>query len=564
MRLLLRKLTTDQTGLEEYTEAEIAGEILVLGSAPECDIAILGAGVEQVHARLQRVGKKIRLSAERGAKLLGKGKISQQMYVEPGDDFEIGGQKFHCFTPPRGFDLALQWQQVEIDGSTLAAVYCTSLGALGFSLRKLSWSLALGILLVAGLVPLIKYFYQPALKQAMTLEHGMTLETLWLSGPLLPAHQVALGNNCSACHQRPFEQARDTACQTCHKDLGDHLPPGHSHAVQFELFACQNCHKEHNEPPAIVNTSDGLCRTCHEQLEPQVRGFSSGRHPEFALNLLQPEVTAAAGVLSTTWHSQKTAPGPGVSETSHLKFPHNLHLNAAEVTHAQRGDPLQCVDCHRLSPDGEHFVPITMEANCSSCHSLEFDARFPRQQLPHGSAQEVYRALESHYVQLAFAPGEADLPERRRLPGRTAEDEQCVRDFACAQRQARRTADVQFSRQGCVTCHDVRQAPAADSAGQWQVLPVKLNSDWYISARFDHKSHLTQAELSGDDLCLTCHAAPDSKVSADILMPPLAQCTQCHGDQAVDNRVPLNCVACHGYHGVGGEVLPPGMNHVVH
>src|SRR5690606_12399969 len=114
--------------------------------------------------------------------------------------------------------------------------------------------------------------------------------------------------------------------------------------------------------------------------------------------------------------------------------------------------------------------------------------------------------------------------------------------------QALAEAERQFSQRGCVTCHQVDQMPGAEGVERWQVLPVRLNDDWYSAARFDHQSHLTQAKQRGDALCLSCHKADSSSDSSDILMPTLAQCVDCHGDKSVGGRVAVNCIACHGYH----------------
>jgi predicted CXXCH cytochrome family protein len=596
MQILLRKLSIDETGAEEYVETELAGDTLVLGSAPECDIALLGPGVQRVHAQLEKRGAKIRMSAGRDAKLIHNGKVVQSADLKAGDHFEMGGQKFSCFAPPRGFDLGLQWQQVEQDGGLLADGYRTSLDALHFSLRKVSWTLALLVIIATGAAPLLHYFYgntldAPAASPESSVDHQLTPESLWSSGPLLPAHQVTIGNDCSVCHEAPFVAVQDQACEACHGDLPNHVnhadasietqnqtqSPNKSQAQreQLDTLACRDCHKEHNEPQSIVTTSDSLCSNCHQHIEPAVRGFSVGRHPEFQLSLLQPETSGTEGMLTTTWTLKSaawthtptgsaTSSDTQVKENSQLKYPHDLHMDINKVTHAQRGDRLQCVDCHVLSSDGEHFEPIAMETQCIGCHSLTFDARYPKMQLPHGSVDEVYRTLESHYARLAFEPVDANTPQRRRLPGREDINDHCDKDFDCAKRQAKRMEESQFTRQGCVTCHEIRQWADANGTDHWQVLPVKLNRDWYANARFDHKSHLPQAELSGDALCLSCHQADTSNASTDILLPDLALCTDCHGDQAVDNRVPLNCVACHGFHGLGTDLSLPGVDHVSH
>jgi DnaJ-class molecular chaperone len=48
--------------------------------------------------------------------------------------------------------------------------------------------------------------------------------------------------------------------------------------------------------------------------------------------------------------------------------------------------------------------------------------------------------------------------------------------------------------------------------------------------------------------CAGCHDAQSSKQSADILIPDIKNCRQCHGDQSSDDLIPNTCIDCHGYH----------------
>lgn len=577
MQLLLRQITHDSSGLPEYVDSEVTRGSIAIGRSPNNDIQLLDSGVADNHARITQSGKHSRLVAEKGQSFIYNGKVQKKADLQPGDEIRIGAQVFVCATPPSGFDLALEWQYVEVDGNALSNVYRTSPGQLGFSVRKASWLLFVVVLLV-GLMPLLSDVWQANTSDNETAEKTMALHELWLSGPLLPAHELATGNDCSTCHEKPFVQVKDNACQNCHDAVGDHvLPDGHPEenakwVEALDEFACQNCHKEHNEPESIVSDSDGLCLDCHQQMNPAVKGFSEEAHPAFALSLLRPDVMRQNGALAVNWQREKVRPQasdvPGsdmssVQEESHLNYPHDLHLDPKEVKHLQRGDALQCVDCHTLSSDREHFEPITMEKNCVSCHDLSFDPRNPQKQLPHGSTKAVYEALEAHFVTLAFNPEKLDGFERRRLPGQTAAEENCDQDYACAKQQALREAGRQFTQRGCVTCHEVSEQEEAEGAERWQVLPVKINDDWYADSHFDHQSHLTQSDKRGDALCLTCHNADTSSESSDILMPDIAQCSSCHGGKAQAGRVALSCVSCHAYHRHSATSLPEGKAELI-
>lgn len=546
MQLLLRKMLPDASGQIEYSDRELDTDEILIGSSPECDIQILGEGIAPRHARLRRSGKQNQLRAESGQPFLHNGKPVRKATLQAGDQLAFGVQPFSVAEPPGGFDLALEWHAVTVEGHWLAGAYRTSLDDLAFSPRRLSWWLVALILIGAGLAPVLHYFWMSPGNAEQAVSQTLTPEHFWLSGPLLSAHQIAIGNNCSVCHEAAFVQVQDKACESCHTNMAGHVAVDHPDVAGFDGFACQNCHKEHNEPASIVPGSDALCSDCHQSMEPAADGFSQQTHPEFAPTLLQPDVAFSNGGFAVNWTHEKVP--DAAKESSHLKFPHDVHLDGDKVSHDQRGDALVCADCHQLSPDREHFEPVTMTQHCSSCHELSFDRNFPQKQLPHGEPSEVYAALEAHFVGVAFGTIQADQFERRRLPAREWQDEKCDQDFACAQRQALREAEQQFMKSGCITCHEVKEVPKAERSERWQVLPVRLNDDWFAEARFDHQSHLTQAGLSGDAVCQSCHEAGNSKVSADILMPELAQCTDCHGDASVPDRVPLNCIACHAYH----------------
>ena len=57
----------------------------------------------------------------------------------------------------------------------------------------------------------------------------------------------------------------------------------------------------------------------------------------------------------------------------------------------------------------------------------------------------------------------------------------------------------------------------------------------------DHAAHRTEK-------CERCHQARPSKDAADVLVPPLANCRECHGDPGTRGRLGTACVDCHGFH----------------
>lgn len=550
MQFLLRKYTQDNQGDAQLIDVELADDNITLGSSPDSDIQLLGEKIIALHATIQKAKQTITMQASRGCDFVHNGKAVKEAELRLGDRLLIGQHKFKVIAPPPGFDIAMQWEPAEVDGSLLANAYRTDLGQTGLQPRRTSWLLALLVLVLAGLVPVADYFWRSSSSSAQQhISQQITPQSFWTSGPLHSAHRVALGNQCEACHQQAFEQVTDKACVACHSEPTDHIFKGHEHAAMLEGLACQSCHKEHNEPAQLTSHHDALCTNCHQALDPKISGFTPANHPEFQLSLLRPNIVRSIGSFTQNWTIERKSVALDNRENSHLKFSHQVHLDSSKVQSQTSDEGLQCAQCHQLSADKEHFVPITMEQHCSSCHELSFDPDQPKKQLPHGVVETVYPALEAHFLNLAFNEGDAkqNLPPRR-LPAKTPERQSCLGDFACAQAQAIAEADRQFSQKGCVTCHEIEQIEGADARSRWQVLPVKLASDWYPAAQFNHQSHLTQQGERDNALCLSCHKAEQSQHSEDVLLPGIDNCTSCHGDMSTSNKVELACVSCHAFH----------------
>jgi predicted CXXCH cytochrome family protein len=61
-------------------------------------------------------------------------------------------------------------------------------------------------------------------------------------------------------------------------------------------------------------------------------------------------------------------------------------------------------------------------------------------------------------------------------------------------------------------------------------------------ARFDHQAHRQTK-------CASCHDVQSSKSSADVAMPTIKACRECHGgSRPIEGKVMSNCLLCHGFH----------------
>jgi predicted CXXCH cytochrome family protein len=546
MDVLLREVRTRADGRTEYIDTEIGGDVFTIGSAPESALQLLGDGIGARHAEIRGTA----LTCVGKARVVRNGDSTAKAKLAAGDVVEIGGHRLNVIDAPAGFDLALELvRDPDVDASAYEAAFRTDLEQTWLGKRRPAWLLLVLVVALGFLVPFaLRYFDVESPVAVVT-------DLSWSSGPLLPAHQLAVGDDCSACHEAPFVKVRDSACRDCHAALADHF-----HAdleVTDAVERCAICHREHNEPPTLVVTADSLCTDCHRAAQPAsgggrvdvVTGFDRTSHPAFDAHLVKSVARPAGTGFVYDWGFEVVAVA-SARERSNLKFPHDVHLDPEKVQSTTTSEALGCGDCHQLSQDKEHFRPVTMEQHCRSCHDLRFDETDPERELPHGQPLEAVLAIEGHYLK-KYSDPEAYKAERvkRRLPDRPVTDDVCSGPaFTCATRKTLLEAINQFTVRGCVTCHAVEDNGNQDVYSRFQVLPIRLAVDYFPEARFDHVSHMTQKDATGDAACLTCHRADVATESAELLIPDLDNCVQCHSGTPGADLVVLGCIDCHSYH----------------
>lgn len=558
MDILLREAIGQSRGMRTYRDTVLSGQTFTLGSAPDQDVQLLGTGVLGEHAVLRPSRSGLAVQCRRGAGMNVNGEARRSASIGPGDVLDIAGNQLSLIEAPSGFDLALEYlPNPNVDSSAYESAFTTDLDQTWLSRRMPSWLLLAAVLVVALGLPL-GYVLLKSGGDHTARRSGSPPDVLWTSGPLHPVHELALGNDCSACHSTLFTRVKDEDCRVCHDVLADHVPQARMLELGMAHTRCATCHREHNEPEHLVIQADGQCTDCHADphafAQPltvaAASGFREGAHPQFKARLLRPVITEAGTGLSFDWRHQIESVAGG-REQSNLVFPHDIHLDEVKVRNPNDNSPMGCGDCHQLSEDREHFLPISMEAHCASCHELTFDVTAPDRQLPHGQPREVAFAIEGYYAtKFLERPGDSESgAPRRRRPDHMSANERCTASpAACAEQRALTEVTNQFTVRGCVTCHQVEDTQASDIYSRFQVYPVRLVRDYFDSARFDHASHLIQENKTGDAACLTCHRADSSSTSADLLMPDIDNCTQCHGDPSVPDVVTLQCVGCHEFH----------------
>jgi predicted CXXCH cytochrome family protein len=563
MQILLRTRRVSAEGIDEYLDTELEATAITIGGAPDQTIQLIGANVAPEHATISVAGDAINIRCRRGKRVLVNGESVRSARLTEGDRIEIDGHQLQFVRPPAGFDAALELvPNPAVQASDFAHAFRTELTQTWLSRRRVAWLLFIVILTATLLVPLgALVWHNDAVRSA-----AWQADVQWSPGALHPAHQLASGGDCTTCHAVPFVRVSDAACTTCHDRTHDHVAATRAVKMGLDHTRCATCHQEHHEPPHLVVTSDTACTDCHAapaRFEPiaklaPVSGFTQARHPAFNAELLRSAPRAAGTGLAFDWRFETTKIA-GAKETSNLRFPHDVHLDASKVQRVNDSAPLQCADCHQPAPAKEHFPPVTMEQHCISCHDLKFDAGDPTRELPHAQPTEAILTIEGHYLRKF---GDPNLPAgdspKRRLPDRKNDDERCDEGaYTCAMRKTLDEAVNQFTRRGCVTCHIVDDTGGSDLYSRFQVHPIRLVANYLPMTRFNHTSHLTQKGVTGDAACGSCHDALHSKDSADLLIPDIDNCVQCHSDQPARGGglsggalggVALGCNACHVYH----------------
>ena len=595
MDVLLRTVRQGTRGTPDIIDASVTVDVVRVGSAADATIQLLGRDIAATHAVVERSAKGFRVVCRRGHRVTFKGALVSTAEVVGGDEIRVGGHSLTFRDPPAGFDTLIEIRpDPNVVGAEFEAAFLTDLDRTWMSKRSGSWVLAILVLVAFFAIPF-----------ALIGHHGTVVpvavpsDALWTSGPLSAAHAHATGNDCGACHRQLFAHVRDQECTTCHKNIHEHVSPAHLALTQLgKPQRCGECHGEHDERAArLIVDDDRLCVGCHGAADRKfgslkvdtASGFAPHEHPAFRVVLQRLAGSDSAGDAAGGPDRVMTAPDlagaqwvftsprrlAGAREESNLKFSHAQHLDPAKVSSSSGAGGLGCSDCHHPSADGEHFQPISMQASCSSCHQLNFDPAAPDRQLPHGKPADAILLIEDYFARKFSDPlpvkaqkTQRRLPDLDRDPSRAGVVETCTgSSVQCARQRALAEIENQFTGRGCVSCHWVKDTRAADVHERFQVVPVRLATDYFPDVHFNHRVHQLQGKLTGDAACESCHAARKSSDAHDLLIPDVDNCLQCHRDRrsaggviprtvqspmlnGPDEQkvVSLQCISCHLYH----------------
>jgi predicted CXXCH cytochrome family protein len=607
MRFTLRQIARRADGGDIVRSRDLAAAEIIVGRGTDCDVQLADLGIMLRHLSLTGLADgRVAVAAIGGVPVEIGGSLVTRADLDPaaGAAIAIASHRL-TLTPGEAPGSVIVTAERVIaagegdDAATETGVF--SLRAAMPSKRRLSWVLALVVLVGGLLLPWWLMVGQAARRPAAmvaaardagpapasAIPTGFAADQIWSSGPLSTAH-AGLSNNCGACHEAAFVSVRDAACTACHTPAAtpDHAAPPRLAAgrvvatglvaslqanvhqgVDLKDGRCAACHKEHEGPRGALMVSQDFCTDCHAGLSGRLPDTALanvpdwGDHPQF-----RPAIVTAPSATAPRFTRVSLAAAP--REASGLIYPHELHMSSsnavANMVRAQglpaSGGALGCGYCHTPDSDRVRFRPIEMEKNCAACHDLAF-ARHGGviRTLPHGKPQQVAgivrdytlsQALRPAVLRTSFEPGGFG----RRLPGSAAAAEAAAlagTSPATARARADAAIAAVFAPKGvCADCHRVIDSGAGSAATRYAIAPVTLADHYLPKGRFPHGKHRIFGRATGDAACTACHTnVRTSRTSADVLLPPVATCRQCHGSATVATKVAAECSTCHGYHG---------------
>ena len=364
----------------------------------------------------------------------------------------------------------------------------------------------------------------------------------------------------------PSFERIDRACAKCHQQHDFHQP----NVVMNR--SCSACHKEHQGLDAMMAVGNLDCASCHNNSKIMQASADRGKQlspTRFHLNPKMVNLRQATlqlprptdGYTKTFGSFSEGHPSfqlqrENVRDTNVLRFNHQRHLNSSDIPPTKAGK-LDCNYCHQPEPNGRYMQPISFEAHCQECHSLQFDVRNPDFQLPHGNAQLVrtfLRTLPAQYAELARRKrglanetkiNEFAVQQVRQLLNQFPNAEELersvffTRDPYKGSQQNDASSRAKYT--GCAFCHEVKQAAGISYPTAEITKPVMIER-WLPHAHFNHAKHAMVAS------CRECHvAAQSSRLTSDVLIAAKESCVRCHSAGGIARKA-SECATCHLYH----------------
>lgn len=558
--MTFRVRTIDQTaaGREIVREREIAKDAITIGRAAENDIHLPDLAIEQRHVAVSRTATgqlKVEALGTLGFSIDGRATTGATISPREGAELEVGSYRLEFAAAEGGATAVTVRSAGGHDDHGKEALRGFALASVLPGKRAVAWT-TLAIILIAFLaVPIYSHLTRPPEKPDIDKPGTVVMDASWSPGPLSAAHH-ALEKDCEACHVKAFVAVRDNACLACHKDIGDHADhaeliaargpmswgAGFQRAVATVFHkpgpgACTDCHIEHQGSGPMPAAQQQFCADCHGTLDQRLKDTALGDASDFGK--VHPQFAALIETASNRSKPVRVSLDAHPKQWDGLHFPHAVHLDprggvarmASEIgAEHGYGRSLDCKDCHHPTADGTRFLPVNMERDCEACHSLVYDkVGSTYRTLRHGDIAQMRADLIA-----ADRSGHRPIVTGRRRPGEYARGGLYYGNFAGGSGVVARA----MSPEGvCGECHIPTHA-----GGRLGVMPVIQPARFLPHGWFSHADHKQEK-------CESCHAAKTSKTSADLLLPGIGKCRECHlGEDSRTAKVPSSCVMCHSYH----------------
>ena len=545
MKLLVISQSRNRAGRTVQVRKEVTADWVRVGRNAASEVLLPDSRIALNQGLIVDRNGPVYTEGEMGTMASTTRKAVRSVRLAPGTSVDVGPYRLTAIAAPEGYSGALTVELMR-PSDDVAPEFLARAGRLTLASLRLPkrWS-ALALFALVAIV----FFLLPAgrvldLPWRQPASAAMASDRFWNPGPVILAHQP-IGEKCEACHELAFQQVRDVACLECHTKIGHHVAQDMLPAALFAGTRCAQCHRDHKGVKTTHRDDDRFCVDCHRDVRSKANGAQAQNagdfakdHPAFRLTL-----PADKGVRRVR---QGSAP---IEEASNLVFAHAVHLDPAGVRHPDKGKvALECAACHQPDAARRGFEPVSMGKHCQDCHRLEFEPAVTSRQVPHGRPADAITVVREFYANLALngvpdsfekafsVPGEGLL---RRAGEATPAQRQVA--LALAAKKAAYVSEEIFEIRLCRTCHEILRADGAGGR-EWNIAKVRANNAWMPQARFDHKSH-AQAK------CADCHDVAKSKRSADVAMPRIEGCRECHGgSRPVERKVTSNCLLCHGFH----------------
>jgi predicted CXXCH cytochrome family protein len=555
MKILIRHMMkkTRSGGYAQRDEV-IDATVLRFGRGAECEVHLTDPRVLLHHIELTQRPAGLYLEAGSGVAFQLNGVLNTAATLKPGDKIYMGPYDLVVLDTPDGMDGALSVEYARPLGDDLQGLVNRSnitQNRTGLSIRGWAWLMLLLTLAIGLGAPLFSFYATDrtvgtADFQKQEMSGGQSLlaraDQIWQPGPMSSVH-AHFGDQCGTCHTSAFQAVSTETCVACHKNAGAHADPVAFPVASIDKQACASCHKEHTGDADLVLSSEQFCINCHSEIQTiapdshlkNVAGFSD--HPEF-----QPTIENAQ--MSVTADRVSLGDTPGPVDLSNLKFTHKKHLNPAGMKSPDGSKTvLTCATCHQTETGGVAMLPAKFETSCATCHSLQFEPNALDRRMPHSTVAAAKQFIEDTYSSLAlrggFAANDDTVPASvRRIIGSPLTEQERLEGLAWAETKAKEVIGGPYGKGACGTCHEIEPG---ETATDWTIAPVHVQTRWLPKGEFTHLAHQ-------DRSCTTCHAAPESTLASDVLLPSIAVCQTCHGGEFAQGKVRTACTSCHGFH----------------